>query len=318
MQLESGIHRLEAPLGERYIAMYLIEGDESCALIDTGLDESVRSTLIPYLQSIGRSPDDIGWIVNTHADFDHVGGNGAAREICPNAQFVCGAADRAQIEDIELMIDDRYGEFRIHGFDETDETKTFIRSVAATVPIDRTVGDGTLIELGGRDLLVLDSPGHSAGHLSLVDSVSGAAIIGDAVLWNSVLTANGAPAFPPTYRDVASYRATIHRLRSLDVPILLTAHYAVARNSAVSEFLEGSIVYTDLVQHSLRDVLSSSANPMSLMEIVRSVGPSLGPWSGEAAQYLVYPLLGHLELLEHDGVVERTVVDGPPMWTMTS
>lgn len=317
MLVDDGIHRIEAPLGERYIAIYLVEGDDGYALVDTGLDESIAGSLLPYLDKMGRSADDIRWVVNTHADFDHIGGNRAARDLCRNAVFLCGSSDRAQIEDVELLIDERYGEFRSHGFDESDEAKTFIRSVTRLTSIDRTVADNDKLELGGRHLEVISAPGHSDGHVALMDSVTGAAVIGDAVLWNSVLTARGEPAFPPTYRSVEPYRSTIDRLLDCDVPLLLTAHYDVARGPAVNDFLVGSRVYTDLVERTVVTILGETASPLTLLEIVEAGASVLGPWSSEAAHYLVYPVLGHLEMLESTGRVQRHLDSGRPRWSQT-
>jgi glyoxylase-like metal-dependent hydrolase (beta-lactamase superfamily II) len=316
MLIADGIHRVEAPLGDRYIAMYLVEGDEGCALIDTALDESIAGTLVPYLKRIGRNGADIRWVVNTHADFDHVGGNRAIRDLCPTANIVCGGPDRAQIEDVEVLIHERYGEFREHGFDESPDAKAFIRSVTKTAPIDGVVEEGQRLELGGRYLEVIGAPGHSDGHVALIDSATGSALIGDAVLWNSVLTANGEPAFPPTYRSVAPYRATIDRLLVLDVPVLLTAHYDVTRGPAAKEFLDGSRSYTNVVERTILEVLGSARSPMGLLEIIAAGSASFGPWTSVAAQYLVYPVLGHLEMLEENNQIDRCADPSPPRWSL--
>jgi len=310
VEILPGIHRIEAPLGERYVALYLIVGDDASLLVDTGLDESIRSSLIPYMESIGHPSDRVRYVVNTHADFDHVGGNEAVRGLCPDALLLCGAKDRAQIEDIEVMIDDRYGEFRRHGFDETPETKNFIRAVAHTVPVDGARGAGDVIDLGGRRLEVLEVPGHSRGHIGVYEPELRAAFIGDAVLWDSVLTTAGDPAFPPTYRDVAPYRDTIRQILDLAPDHLLTAHYGVESGNGVQGFLRGSQNYTDLVETVIVEILDSTRTPLTLLEIIDRGRDRLGPWPAEASLYLVYPVLGHLEDLSTRGVV--TQADNSP------
>ena len=38
MEVAPRIHRIEAPLGDRFVCMYLFVGVESALLLDTGLD----------------------------------------------------------------------------------------------------------------------------------------------------------------------------------------------------------------------------------------------------------------------------------------
>ena len=37
-ELAPGLHRVEAPLGERFVACYLVVGDDATVLFDTGID----------------------------------------------------------------------------------------------------------------------------------------------------------------------------------------------------------------------------------------------------------------------------------------
>ena len=316
MLVGDGIHRIEAPLGDRYIAMYLIVGDDCSALVDTGIAPSIADTLVPYLTTIDHPIDRIRWVVNTHADFDHIGGNAALKARAPDAQFVCGAADRALVEDVERLIDERYGEFRQEGFDETSEAKQFIRSVTGAVSVDGTLDNGHRIDLGGRMLECLAVPGHSDGHLALYDEATDAALIGDAVLSSSVLRADGGPAFPPTYRDVTAYRSTIARLRHRGVGTLLTSHFAVARDGDVRRFLDVSESFTATVESEVLRILSEV--PLTLLEIVERAAPALGQWTPEPALYLVYPILGHLEHLAREGLAHRLTRPGKPTtWTQS-
>lgn len=39
MEIAPRIHRIEAPLGDRFVCMYLFVGTESALLLDTGLDQ---------------------------------------------------------------------------------------------------------------------------------------------------------------------------------------------------------------------------------------------------------------------------------------
>lgn len=310
MEIAQGIHRIEAPLGDRFNALYLLVGSEASMLVDTGLAPDAEGTLLPYLERIGHAPERIRYALNTHSDFDHMGGNGALRKAIPSVVLMCGELDRPMIEDLERMIERRYGEFAAdHGIDDTDETKSFIREAAASVPIDIGLTGGERFHLGdGWRPQVLLTAGHSWGSISVWDERSRAVIVGDAVLWNAVLLANGAPAFPPTYRYLSTYLATVARLEGLSVEWLLTSHYPVQRGPQAAEFLAETRAYTERVDAAL--IAELEQGPRTLRELTESLGASLGGWPDSASSYLCYPFLGHLERLSEFGRVTTSRRDG--------
>src|SRR6185503_2367004 len=108
MEVAPGIHRIEAPLGQRFVAMHLLVGDECALLFDTGMDRMPYEFILPYLEKIGVPPAKVRYVINSHADFDHTAGNGSMKEIAPQAIFMCHRLDQAMVEDIEVMINDRY------------------------------------------------------------------------------------------------------------------------------------------------------------------------------------------------------------------
>jgi glyoxylase-like metal-dependent hydrolase (beta-lactamase superfamily II) len=321
VEVAPGIHRIEAPLGDRYVAMYLVVGDDAALLVDSGIADSIPVTLEPYLRHIGLDPGVIRYAVGTHGDFDHIGGNAALAQLAPRVVLMCGEDDRALVNDVERIIVDRYGEFAAeHGFDETDESRAYIRSVTHTARVDVGLRGGERFDLGGRVVEILHTPGHSFGHLSVRDVATDAVMIGDAVLGASVLTADGAPAFPPTYRNVDSYRATIARLASMAPEHLLCAHYPVFRGSAVGDFLAQSLAYTDQVEYALTRALDKAGAALTLLQLVADTRTELGPWEVGPAQLLVYPVLGHLEALEQRGALVRgrDEASGRTSFTLTS
>jgi len=311
MEIAPGIHRIVAPLGDRFNAIYLFAGPESALIVDTGLDGDPDAIIAPYLAGIGFDPARIRFVLNTHGDYDHTGGNASMRRLSGNALLICGEADRALVEDLERMISDRYGEFAAdHGLDDTAETKQWIRENATATPIDIGLTGGERIHLGdGWHVEILHTPGHSLGSMSVWDPRSRSLAIGDAVLWNAVLLADGAAAFPPTYRYVESYVATIQRLQAMPIDRLLTSHYPVYEGTAVASFLAESRAYVDRVDATLLAELAG-APALTLASLTTRLGPALGDWPMPASQYLCYPLLGHLERLERQRLVTRTRNDG--------
>ncbi len=315
MILRPGLHRIQAPLGERFIAMYLLEGPDGALLFDTGTTESVEGTLLPYLAHIGFDLDRLRWVISSHCDFDHTGGNAALRAAAPQAEFLAGRADVTMTEDIEALIDGRYGEFaEADGFDDPPETTAFVRASTGLTSVDRALSGGERFDLGDRTIEVLHAPGHSPGHLALWDATHSALIISDAVLGETVPTATGDPAFPPTYRDTADYVRTIRTLREYDAQLLLTAHYPIYEGDTARAFLDESLAYTEHIDAVISRALQDAAAPLTTLELIRQTAPSLGPWPEDAADYLIFPLTGNLERLVARGSVTESSRDGRRTW----
>ena len=53
------------------------------------------------------------------------------------------------------------------------------REVLAHYPLDRVVGDGDTVALGGTQFAVFDTGGHTLGHVSYYDAADGVAFVGD-------------------------------------------------------------------------------------------------------------------------------------------
>ncbi|MCB0105352.1 MAG: MBL fold metallo-hydrolase [Caldilineaceae bacterium] len=312
MEIAPGLHRIEAPLGDRFVATYLLVGAEDALLIDTGMDDTPRTYIAPYLDAIDVPLAKIRYVLTSHADFDHTAGNASLKELVPGALFLCHALDQPMVEDIDVMIRDRYGEFAAdHGIDETDDAKASIRANSRHVPVNLTLQGGETIRLGADwEVQVLHTPGHSRGHLSVYDPRSNSLVICDATLWNAVLRKDGKPAFPPTYRYVDTYLASMNRFRAMQVDRLLTSHYPVYHGAGVAEFLAESRAYVDRVDQALLDALAGASTPPTMRELCTTLGPKLGEWPAEASIYLVNPFQSHLERLVQYGTVKTGRRDG--------
>jgi glyoxylase-like metal-dependent hydrolase (beta-lactamase superfamily II) len=309
MEIAEGIHRIQVPFADRFLCMYLLVGDEAAMLIDTGLDDMPGKYILPYLDQAAVSPHKIRYIVNSHADFDHTAGNASAKEMAPNAILMCHALDQAMVEDMNLIIDDRYDEFKsTHGIFESEESKAYMRASSRTLPIDMALQGGERIRLGRNwQVDILHTPGHSRGHLSFYDPRSKALIICDATLYNAVLRADGAPAFPPTYRYVETYVASMQRFQGMSLSMLLTSHYPIYTGAGINEFLAESRAYVDRVDDALRAELQSASEPRTMRSLIDALAPKLGEWPSAANAALSQPLQGHLERLVQYGQVRTGI-----------
>jgi glyoxylase-like metal-dependent hydrolase (beta-lactamase superfamily II) len=170
---------------------WLVSGAERAVLLDSGL--GIRP-IRPVAERLCGQPVEI---VTTHYHFDHVGGH---HEFADIAIHEAGAAKLAAGSPRALL--DAY----LHARDamqpqfdallELDQELAFLTPDARPRPwpadFDReawTVGparatrlltDGATLDLGGRSLQVLHTPGHSPDGISLLDEKSGVLFVADA------------------------------------------------------------------------------------------------------------------------------------------
>ena len=244
LEIVPGIARIESTLGPRPFAQYLLRGARTM-LVDTGVATTPAEAILPALGALGVAPADLDFVLISHADVDHYGGNAAMRAAAPGAIFCAHAADAAWIEDRGRALRERYGWYEAHGIGYAPDLAAWLRDAGgAPAALDLHLVGGETFRLGPRLVVqVLHLPGHSPGHLGLWEPLSRTAIVTDAALAGGLLDTSGAIISPPPYFDAAAYEQTVRQLQALAPQRLLTAHYAVYEGEAASRFLAESVAF---------------------------------------------------------------------------
>src|SRR5215210_8526778 len=107
-EVASGIYRIESILGPRPFAQYLLR-DERTLLVDTGIMSTPDEVILPAFQELGLDPADLDYVLISHADVDHFGGNASIRAAAPRAIVCAHVADCEWIGDRERILRERYG-----------------------------------------------------------------------------------------------------------------------------------------------------------------------------------------------------------------
>ncbi len=134
---------ISMPLDENaYIAHF--DGDDECIVFDPGFDPEA---IIEYIEEHGLTP---AAIICTHGHGDHIAGNRALKQRWPGCPIVIGVGDAPKLIDPDLNFSSAFG-FSI-----------------TSPPADRTLREGERFDAAGMELDVLETPGHSIGHIVLL------------------------------------------------------------------------------------------------------------------------------------------------------
>jgi glyoxylase-like metal-dependent hydrolase (beta-lactamase superfamily II) len=270
VEVAPGITRIESVLGPRPFSQYLVR-EERSLLVDTGVKETPSEVILPALD--GLLPD---FVLISHADVDHFGGNEALRAAAPQAIFCAHEADVPWIESSELILRERYGWYDEYGIGYPQETLAWLRgALGRDVAVDLWLRGGETFRLGPRLAVeILPLPGHSPGHVGVWEPTSRTAIVMDAVMANGLLDTEGNVVHPPPIVDVAGYLQSVRLLQRLEPQRLLTAHYDVIEGADVDRFLADSLAFVDRARRTV-----AAGGDLPLRDLLERANDELGPFT---------------------------------------
>lgn len=311
---DGGIEQIRLPMTDhalRYINAYLVEGDDGYTLIDCGWGlPEVLETLEGALSDLGKRLDQIRWVVATHFHTDHYGMAGTIAKL-GGAKLMMHAADWAVLDtnfrdiDVEIGRRDAWlarNGFPLSGYASEDRGRLYARRFTLKAP-DRMLGDGEVLQLGSHRFRIVWTPGHTPGHICLLDAERSVLLSGDHILpqitphigyWNET---DGDP--------LGVFLASLRKVQALGAKRALPAHREPI------EDLPGRI--EELIAHhaereaQILDVLGGS---MTGTQIAAQL-----PWRRNLSRFADLPAserhfalvetLAHLEHLRANGAVEK-------------
>lgn len=213
-QLKNGVVAIGEPKHQEEVFCYLVKGEKKDLLIDTGMG---ILPITQVLEKVRNSAREL-IVVNTHWHFDHVGGNNQFKTVFVpnNTDEVRGLLRGWSWEDLE-----KYGFF--DGFYNNDDS---------TVPpdfdlehfflpgsknIEPVLKDGYIIDLGGKTLEIIETPGHTPGGISLFEHANGLLFTSD-LLYEGPLY-----AFEPE-SDPKIYLRSLEKIKRKFGGSLITTH----------------------------------------------------------------------------------------------
>ena len=186
---------------------YLLEGSERALLIDTGLGISNISERVEKLTAKPVTA------VATHIHWDHIGGHKYYPDFYAHEAELNWLSGEfpLSIETVQQMVLDRCDP--PDGYDVS--TYEFFQGTPT-----RVLHDGDTIDLGGRMVTVLHTPGHSPGHMCFFETARGYLFTGDLVYKDTLFA-----YYPST--DPKAYLRSLEKVAALPVNKVFPAHHTL-------------------------------------------------------------------------------------------
>lgn len=205
-------------------ASFLVAEGGRAAFIEAGTAHSTPG-LLAALAEAGHSPGEVDWVIVTHVHLDHAGGAGRLMEALPNAKLVVHPRGARHMIDPSRLVK---GAKAVYG------ERAFAEKFGEIVPVPeervQIAGEGDRIELAGRPLEFLDTPGHAKHHFCAWDERTRGWFTGDTfgLSYREFDTGNDPFLFPTTTPidfDPEAMHDSVNRLMSFEPECVYLTHY---------------------------------------------------------------------------------------------
>lgn len=268
MRITDRIHQLTLPFTlristditvERSVNIFLLLG-KHITLIDAGPAGS-EEKIFAYLKEVGRSPDEIKYLLLTHSHPDHVGAAAAIKEMT-GCRVGIHPYEQQWIEDIEYQFQQR----PVPGFHHL---------VKQSVQADLLFNDGDILDTDEHlRIKVIHTPGHSSGSVCFLLQQDNALFTGDAIPVKHVT-----PIFDSWQQSLSS----MEKLENLPYArYLLSAWHDYRQQDEVQDFISDGIewlyeVYTAVEKFSQFSDLSVNRIAELVLKELRLAGEAYHP-----------------------------------------
>ncbi|MCW2913492.1 MAG: beta-lactamase domain protein [Actinomycetia bacterium] len=215
-----------------YTLVYALESERGLVLVDAGWEhEDAWAALRDGLGSLSLNVADVRGVVVTHHHPDHAGLAGRVRET--SGAWIAMHHNDAEIVRVfrDLVAGDadrswQLGAMQRAGADTGELNAQLERADHPDPPAvpDRELADGDLVDLPGRKLRVIWTPGHSPGHICLHLEDGDRIFTGDHVLPRITPHIALYPYDLPDVDPLSDYLDSLGRVAEIDAGEVLPAH----------------------------------------------------------------------------------------------
>ena len=202
---------------------YLVRAGRTC-LVDTG-SRPVAGRLAATLRALDAWPPDM--VILTHAHYDHSQGVPPLRRRFPDLRVMAGR------DSVPLLADQSWNRL-------FPQVRRLV-NVPGVQPLD----DGEVIDLDGLTLEVIDTPGHTPGHIALLDRENSNLLAGD-VLGFCFGGQTLVPSITARCWDPRAFDSSLARLRSVEFGSVCIGHFGCISGDEAGRLVESAERSRDL------------------------------------------------------------------------
>jgi glyoxylase-like metal-dependent hydrolase (beta-lactamase superfamily II) len=251
MRIADGVEMLEIPAnlmtGPGFVNPALIWDNEDVVLVDAGFPYQVLQFREAFVKA-GVPFNRLSQIIITHSDTDHIGG--LASLLLESPQHISVLAHENEKPYIQadlppLRLNAMESQVKTLPEDRRKQMQDLVESLKANYTklranVDATIEDGEELPFCGG-IIVIFTPGHTPGHVSLYHKQSKTLIAGDALnVENGMLV--HAPGF--SCLDAAQYNKSLQKFAAFDVRTVICYHGGLFKdnpNKRIAELIEAGI-----------------------------------------------------------------------------
>jgi glyoxylase-like metal-dependent hydrolase (beta-lactamase superfamily II) len=213
-EVEKGIFLIKERFYRGHANLYFVKGRGKNLLIDTGTGIIDIKPVLPVHAEL--------MVVNTHAHYDHCGGNWSFKEIYIHKNEKEAAMHPTKINTLSTHMKEKFFTGKpFHNFKVSNYKIRPHKNI-------KTISDGEVINLGNRKFIVIHTPGHSPGSICLYDDESNILFSGDTVYKEDPFF-----NFPPF--STKKFVESLKTLSKLEIRTVFPGHYEILNEKGFSE-----------------------------------------------------------------------------------
>jgi glyoxylase-like metal-dependent hydrolase (beta-lactamase superfamily II) len=238
---------------------------QKLAIMEPGEDGQIPELLRAIREELHADPDNVAYIWASHIHLHHIAGINVLLKECPNAKVVVHRRGKPHLVEPTKL---NAGTYAVWG----DGCPTL-----NPVPEEKIWGcsGGEVLDLGGRELEVIEATGHAPHHTAVFDRLTKTMFVGDSCGVIAMNKERGRPDILPPLFDVKIQLATLERLRSYKPSMLLVFGYGGVSHSPDDTFrwaIDDVKMAEKIVLEGMQQKKTSKEIGSAVQDYYRSVG----------------------------------------------